>query len=792
MTAVASPPSVQSAPRLGWYPTGDGGQGSLSSMSADEVSRMLMPRKSVQRSNSSSSLSSNSSTSSTSTVTSQLPIQAQSNGVSVPAQGSSAESSSNAATRKKPSRYTWSSSKADPVSGVTNTRPQTVSVPPSGVSASSAMSALHQTPPMVPLQHIMPPQQNGIRPGSRPPHEPAVVLSLLPINGTFERKQINVPYFPEVLRIGRQTNAKTLPTPANGYFDSKVLSRQHAEVWSDRAGKIWIRDVKSSNGTFVNGQRLSPENRDSEPHELREHDVLELGIDIISEDQKSIVHHKVSAKVEHAGIHGPNMNILDLNFGDIDPTTGGGLLPHHLSQPLSHMRGRAGSASSTASAASVRSGQSLPGSHINLLHQQRQMNYWSSPISIEQVVKKLTCEMKQAKQLNHDLGQTSGFLSTISNPETSNKERASLLNNIAESPVGTKPSARPKLNKTDSMSRFSDPPAPPPQQPLPEKPDAPPRTFSTDSLPKMSLRRNDTEKAKAATDITPAQSSQILSLIEALTTTKKELDLQASKVKELENMLRREQSARESAEERARKLESQPPNQVQLPNGTHPGPDEQVDVDLGVAEEESKALDDSTSTESPEGKDPKLVTNAESEEVSPPIVPEPSSDELKRRIDTLLAEMEAAKKQMNQYRESAERAEKEAAESRKTLAEMIEKIRQEKAQESATAAASTSKGSLRSRGVLEAEVQTATAAPPGEESASGSSTTNIDKVIENCRSIDPEKIRELESAAAAFAKQRRQDSVLLERSAPYASMLGVVLIGVGIMAYLNGWHKVEQ
>ncbi|EFQ97483.1 vacuolar protein sorting-associated protein 64 [Nannizzia gypsea CBS 118893] len=788
MTAVASPPSVQSAPRLGWYPTGDGGQGALTSMSADEVSRMLMPRKSVQRSNSSSSLSSNSSNSSTSTVTSQLPIQPQSNGVSVPAQGPGADSS-NATTRKKPSRYTWSSSKADPVSGVTNTRPQTVSVPPSGVSASSAMSALHQTPPMVPLQHIMPPQQNGIRPGNRPPHEPAVVLSLLPINGTFERKQINVPYFPEVLRIGRQTNAKTLPTPANGYFDSKVLSRQHAEVWSDRAGKIWIRDVKSSNGTFVNGQRLSPENRDSEPHELREHDVLELGIDIISEDQKSIVHHKVSAKVEHAGIHGPNMNILDLNFGDIDPTTGGGLLPHHLSQPLSHMRGRAGSASSTASAASVRSGQSMPGSHANLLHQQRQMNYWSSPISIEQVVKKLTCEMKQAKQLNHDLGQTSGFLSTISNPETTNKERASLLNNVAESsPVGTKPPVRPKLNKTDSMSRFSDPPAPPPQQPLPEKPDGPPRTFSTDSLPKMSLRRNDTEKAKAATDITPAQSSQILSLIEALTTTKKELDLQASKVKELENMLRREQSARESAEERARKLESQPPSQELLPNGTHPGPDEQADVDLGVVDEEGKTPNDSTA-EFPEGKDLKPTTNTEIADVAPTIEPDPSSDELKRRIDTLLAEMETAKKQMNEYRESAERAEKEAAESRQTLAEMIEKIRQEKAQE-ATAAAS--KGSLRSRDALETEAAVVTAASPSDESAGSSSSANLEQVIESCRSINPEKIKELEAAATAFAKQKRQDSVLLEQSAPYASMLGVVLIGVGIMAYLNGWHKVER
>ncbi|KAF3490906.1 vacuolar protein sorting-associated protein 64 [Arthroderma uncinatum] len=769
MTAVASPPSVQSAPRLGWYPTGDGGQGALTSMSADEVSRMLMPRKSIQRSNSSSSISSTSSTSTV--VTAQQ--QPQSNAAPA-AQGPSTESS-NATTRKKPSRYTWSSSKSDPVSGVTNTRPQTVSVPPSGVSASSAMSALHQTPPMVPLQHMMQPQQqqNGVRPGNRPPHDPAAVLSLLPINGTFERKQINVPYFPEVLRIGRQTNAKTLPTPANGYFDSKVLSRQHAEVWSDRAGKIWIRDVKSSNGTFVNGQRLSPENRDSEPHELREHDVLELGIDIISEDQKSIVHHKVSAKVEHAGVYGPNMNILDLNFGDIDPTTGGGLLPHHLSQPLSHMRGRAGSSSSTASA---RSGQSMQGSHLSILHQQRQMNYWSSPISIEQVVKKLTCEMKQAKQQNLDLGQTTGFLSNISNPETTNKERASLLNNVAESPVSTKPPARPKLNKTDSMSRFSDPPAPPPQQPLPEKPDAPPRTFSMDSIPKVSLRRSDTEKAKAATDIPPGQSSQILSLIEALTTTKKELDLQASKVKELENLLRREQSARESAEERARKLESQPPNHVLLPNGSHPGPNGVVD------EDDDKPLD-KAAPEPPAGKDVK--SSASPVETPPsPIILEPSSDELKRRIDSLLAEMESAKKQINTYKETAERAEKDAAESRQTLAEMIEKIRHEKSQ--AKAASRTYQSSR--DGSKEDDALPSTSA----DDESTANQSSLDEIIENCHPINHERIKELEIASTAFAKQQRQHSALFEQSAPYASMLGVVLIGVGIMAYLNGWHKVER
>lgn len=219
--------------------------------------------------------------------------------------------------------------------------------------------------------------------------EPPVVLALLPMTGTFERKHITIPYFPEVLRIGRQTNAKTVPTPVNGYFDSKVLSRQHAEVWADRNGKVWIRDVKSSNGTFVNGVRLSPENRDSEPHELREHDTLELGIDIVSEDQKSIVHHKVSAKVEHAGVYGNSSNVLDLNFGDMDPNTGNGLMGTSIGQPMSQIRARGGQGS-MASNGRLSGPPSMIGAGLNVMGPQRQMNFWMNPITIEQVVKKLT------------------------------------------------------------------------------------------------------------------------------------------------------------------------------------------------------------------------------------------------------------------------------------------------------------------------------------------------------------------------------------------------------------------
>ena len=217
--------------------------------------------------------------------------------------------------------------------------------------------------------------------------EATALLALLPMTGTFERKQINVPFFPDILRIGRQTNAKTIPTAVNGYFDSKVLSRQHAEVWADRSGKIWIRDVKSSNGTFVNGVRLSPENRESEPHELREHDTLELGIDIVSEDQKSIVHHKVSAKVELAGIYSNSRSMLDLVHGD---SNSGPQYPgESIGPPMSQMRSRGNSNSITANNR-LAGPPSLVASSSDIDGAQRQMNMWMGPITVEQVVRKLT------------------------------------------------------------------------------------------------------------------------------------------------------------------------------------------------------------------------------------------------------------------------------------------------------------------------------------------------------------------------------------------------------------------
>jgi len=63
-------------------------------------------------------------------------------------------------------------------------------------------------------------------------------LYLYPINDSFIPKHIALSGNQHV-KIGRQTNAKTAPGDKNGYFDSKVLSRQHAEVWEE-GGKVHI------------------------------------------------------------------------------------------------------------------------------------------------------------------------------------------------------------------------------------------------------------------------------------------------------------------------------------------------------------------------------------------------------------------------------------------------------------------------------------------------------------------------------------------------------------------------
>ncbi|KIM89630.1 hypothetical protein PILCRDRAFT_60396, partial [Piloderma croceum F 1598] len=61
---------------------------------------------------------------------------------------------------------------------------------------------------------------------------------------------------------------------------------------------IFIKAIKSSNGTYINGKQLSPEGLESKPYKLKSDSIiLKSSIDIVGKDNKTIIRHKVAAHV---------------------------------------------------------------------------------------------------------------------------------------------------------------------------------------------------------------------------------------------------------------------------------------------------------------------------------------------------------------------------------------------------------------------------------------------------------------------------------------------------------------
>ncbi|AMD19711.1 HCL440Cp [Eremothecium sinecaudum] len=62
-------------------------------------------------------------------------------------------------------------------------------------------------------------------------------------------------------------------------FKSKVVSRTHGVFKVDEQGNWYVRDVKSSSGTFLNHQRLAQASVMSKDFPLKDGDILQLGMD---------------------------------------------------------------------------------------------------------------------------------------------------------------------------------------------------------------------------------------------------------------------------------------------------------------------------------------------------------------------------------------------------------------------------------------------------------------------------------------------------------------------------------
>ncbi|KAF9381061.1 hypothetical protein CPC16_010038 [Podila verticillata] len=268
---------------------------------------------------------------------------------------------------------TTSSSAAPALSTHSTASSSSLALPSPTLSASSSSSSLDQTYKNNASNHMNGPTSSTNPTADMSQHTSTngrassnPILVLEPLNDTFALKSLDLPEHTKV-KIGRQTGVTTAPIPSNGYFDSKVLSRVHAEVWSEN-GKVFIRDLKSSNGTFLNGKRLCPENVESEPFILNQGDNLEFGIDILDENG-ALLHEKVACKIY----------ISRMSY----PTPGG-------SPQEAHAKLKSGSPSGSGSNSFKSNSGSNSGSGLSA--------------NIDLIISRLQNELTRSQETNGDLG----------------------------------------------------------------------------------------------------------------------------------------------------------------------------------------------------------------------------------------------------------------------------------------------------------------------------------------------------------------------------------------------------
>ncbi|TVY34760.1 E3 ubiquitin-protein ligase [Lachnellula occidentalis] len=140
----------------------------------------------------------------------------------------------------------------------------------------------------------------------------------------------------EIIKVGRYSERDSQPTqPANVPsaapvgFKSKVVSRRHCEFWCDE-GRWFIKDVKSSSGTFLNHIRLSSPGTESKPFPINDGDIVQLGIDFKGGEEEIFRCVKIRVELNKGWQNGPSSfnvqshkRLRELNNNQGKPSTSG-------------------------------------------------------------------------------------------------------------------------------------------------------------------------------------------------------------------------------------------------------------------------------------------------------------------------------------------------------------------------------------------------------------------------------------------------------------------------------------
>lgn len=437
-------------------------------------------------------------------------------------------------------------------------------------------------------------------------------------------------------------------------------------------------------------------------------------------------------------------------------------------------------------------------------------------------------EMQTAKQQAADLARTATFFESIVKENSIMPAESEHIDHQQQQQPPPY-SQSPQLPDVDASSL--PPPHPPPSLPLPEAPHQHPILTRE---PTVTPQNKDKVRGK------PDPPRQMLSIVEQLSKAKTELDAKALRLRDLEDQLKKERTAREVAEDRAAQLELAAMAQ-RLKEGARKADSlNSMDVSENISANDDLDEGDISDTVSEaesvgtivNGPIPEKVEEEAPEETTLNSIDERDAvlEQFTRKVEELTASLKAAQSELAAYRERALRAESERDADRKTISELVAQIRREderrarmKTSGMQTQTQSDREGS-KWEGVRDSFCQT-----DGEEggwpSRMESRDMQTDDVVEKTSGrhtnghvpTPPSSLRKSKTSSRdahtspSSAADEEVDGVVTSRetgtetrlvkahgrsfhaqAAPYYSIVGVVLIGVSVMAYLNQWQKVER
>lgn len=305
---------------------------------------------------------------------------------------------------------------------------------------------------------------------------------------------------------------------------------------------------------------------------------------------------------------------------------------------------------------------------------------------------------------------------------------------------------------------------------------------------------------------TAAESPQhLFSLITQLRDARSELEAKSARVKDLEDLLRREREAREIVEAQLEK--------ASYMAGHSPGVDrediEDIPDDISVTGSEA------TVVASRDAIDDRKHPQEEAESAAVAAAAATAASEAavmwQKRVEAMMAELQSAKAEIERYKKRVRTAEEDGEHSRRTLMEMIAKIRadEEKRQRremkemSVQTEKKNSDGPVKNNPTMvscgvqaglagnastnEVEVVPDTISSSTVNLPHGVSVMSREQQLQGCY----QDCQQFQSSPTGMVKTEEKRSMMKE-SVPYVSIVGVVVIGVSIMAILNNWQKGER